>query len=110
MLAIPKVEVRHGVCVRPSGNGNGESGVAVGEGVGVARAWAHAGFRRIHLVDLDAAAGSDLNSALVDDIIRDGALEVHAHCAVESMDDIDRLAAVGAMSIVVGPRALEEPD
>jgi phosphoribosylformimino-5-aminoimidazole carboxamide ribonucleotide (ProFAR) isomerase len=111
MLAIPQLEIRHGLCVRPSVNGNGEAGVAMGGGgVGVARGWAYAGFRRVHVLDVDAATGSDVNSYVIDDIIRDGSVEVQAHCGAESTDDIDRLISAGACHVIVGPRALDEPE
>jgi len=102
--------VRSGVCVRPAGGGESEPGLAVGDGIGVARGWAHAGFHRIHLVDVDVAAGSGCNDALIDEIIRDGAIEVQTHCAAQSTDDIERMIAAGAVRVVVGPRALEDPD
>jgi phosphoribosylformimino-5-aminoimidazole carboxamide ribotide isomerase len=110
MIAIPTVELRNGLCVRSSGTNDGDGVISVIDGVGVARGWAHAGFHRIHLVDVDAEAGSGFNDSLVDEIIRDGAIEVQTHCAAQSTDDIERMVAAGAVRVVVGPRALEEPD
>jgi phosphoribosylformimino-5-aminoimidazole carboxamide ribotide isomerase len=68
------------------------------------------GFRRIHVTDTDAIAGTGSNSVLVDDIIRDGAIEVQVSDAAESSDRIEQVVAAGAVRVVVGPRGLEEPD
>ena len=108
MLVIPRVEIRGGLCVQPSG----EEGIAstLGDPFAIARMWAMQGFRRIHLADADAIAGTGSNSALVDEIIRDGAIEVQVSDAAESSDRIEQVVTAGAVRVVVGPRGLEEPD
>ena len=111
MIVIPSVELRHGVCVQPSSVIGGVStGSPLGDAIGVVRGWANFGFRRIHLVDGDALAGTGSNSILLDEIIRDGAVEVDASDAAQSADHIERLVDAGAARIVLGPRALNEPD
>jgi len=111
MIVIPTVELRHGMCVRPSHPANGSgSGSPLGEAIGVVRGWANIGFRRIHLIDADAIAGTGSNEALVDEIIRDGAVEVEACDAAESSDRIEQLVDAGAVRVVLGPRALSEPE
>lgn len=78
--------------------------------MGVARGWANVGFRRLFVSDADAIAGTGSNASLVDDIIRDGALEVDVASAVESGDEIERLVDAGAARVVLGARALSEPE
>ena len=113
MLAIPQLELRNGFCVRPSvpfGTADSTGPEALGDPIDVARAWANAGFRRIHIVDADAISGIGTNAGLVEDIIRDGAIDVQAHDAAASGDHVERLVFAGASHVVVGARGLEEPD
>lgn len=107
---IPIVELRGGQGVRPSAFGEPCTRMPVGDGIALARSFAHAGFHRIHLVDSDAMAGAGSNANHVDNIIRDGALDVQVCDGAESSDQIEQLVSAGAALVVVGPRALEEPD
>lgn len=109
MLAIPRIEIRGGLAIRPAGAGQA-GGAPIGDAIGVARGFAHAGFHRVHVVDTEAAAGSDINAYVVDEIIRDGAIEVQTDDAPESSERIEQLVSAGAVQVVVGPRGLEEPD
>ena len=108
MLAIPRVEIRGGICVRPSGEPG--AGIPVGDAIGVVRSWAHVGFHRIHLSDGDAIAGTGTNATLIEDIVRDGALEVEVSDAAESSERIEQVVSAGAVRVIVGPRGLEEPE
>jgi phosphoribosylformimino-5-aminoimidazole carboxamide ribotide isomerase len=111
MIVIPSVELRHGSCVQPSSEANGSgSGSPLGNAIGVVRGWANVGFRRIHLIDSDALAGTGSNASIVEDIIRDGALEVETCDSAESSDHIEQLIDAGALRVVLGPRALNEPE
>jgi len=110
MIAIPTLDLRHGTAVRTLVNSAADGGPSLGNPISLARTWATAGFRRLHVVDLDAANGGGSNAALMEEIIRDGALDVQAAGGVESTDAIERLIDAGAGRVVVGARALEERD
>jgi phosphoribosylformimino-5-aminoimidazole carboxamide ribotide isomerase len=111
MIVIPSIELRRGLCVLPASEvTESGGGASLGDPIRVARGWANMGFPRIHLIDGDATGGTGSNASIVDDIIRDGALEVDVRDAAESSDHIERLIDAGAARVVVGPRALEEPD
>lgn len=101
MLAIPILDLRGGAVAHTA---------ATREPIGAARAWALAGFRRLHVTDLDAAHGSGSNSSVVEEIIRDAALDVQAEGGVDSTEQIDRLIEIGAARVILGARALAEPD
>jgi phosphoribosylformimino-5-aminoimidazole carboxamide ribotide isomerase len=107
MLAIPKVEIRGGFAVRAAGSGSGST---LGDAVLLARGFAHSGFHRIHVLDTEVGTGGNVNAMVIEDIIRDGAIEVQAADAPESADRIEQLVEAGAVSVVVGPRGLDEPD
>jgi phosphoribosylformimino-5-aminoimidazole carboxamide ribotide isomerase len=109
MIAIPTVDVRGGMCVGPSGAKNGAE-LPVGYPVNVARAWAASGFRRLQLVDRDLEAGNASNASVIEDVVRDGALELQISGDVRSLEQIERLADAGASRVVLGGRALDELD
>ena len=109
MIAIPCVEIRQGACVRPAGLTGSNIGIW-DDALAVVRGWGHSGFRRVHLIDADAVTGNGSNAALVDEIIRDGAVDVEACDGAQSVDQIERLIDAGAVRVALGTRALDEPD
>ena len=58
MIAIPAVDLREGACVQLVGGDFSNERVRLADPVAVAREWTRYGFRRLHVVDLDAATGS----------------------------------------------------
>jgi Phosphoribosylformimino-5-aminoimidazole carboxamide ribonucleotide (ProFAR) isomerase len=109
MIAIPCVEIRQGACVRPAGLIGSNVGVW-DDALAVVRGWGLSGFRRVHLVDADAVAGNGSNAALVEEIIRDGAVDVETCDGAQSVEQIERLIDAGAIRVALGTRALDEPD
>lgn len=110
MIVIPAVDLREGKCVQLEGGDYDRERLRFDNPVEVARGWTRLGFRRLHIVDLDAATGRGGNAELVSELLR----EVDAACQVgggiRSGDDIERLLQDGADRVVVGTRALEEPE
>jgi phosphoribosylformimino-5-aminoimidazole carboxamide ribonucleotide (ProFAR) isomerase len=76
----------------------------------VAREWARLGFRRMRVPVCESASDDRLDAAVIDGILRDGAPEGLVGGDLRSADLIDRLLDAGACQIVVGARALDEPD
>ncbi len=76
----------------------------------LARAYSAAGARRLHLVDLDAAAGGGGNRALVEELIMGVGIEVQVAGGIRSEDDAARWLEVGAAAVVLGTLAAREPD
>ena len=109
MIAIPAVDLRDGACVQLVGGEYAQERVRLEDPVSVARDWADAGFRRLHVVDLDAATGRGENRSIVREIAGLGGIEVQVGGGVRSADRIEELLDEGAARVVVGTRALEEP-
>jgi len=110
MIAIPAVDLREGACVQLVGGSYDEERIRLEDPLSVARTWLAHGFRRIHLVDLDAATGRGDNEELVRLILADKELETQVGGGIRSREAIDHHLRAGARSIVVGTRALEEMD
>jgi phosphoribosylformimino-5-aminoimidazole carboxamide ribotide isomerase len=110
MIAIPAVDLRDGACVQLVGGSYARERVRLENPAEVAREWTRQGFRRLHVVDLDAATGRGSNIAVIREILRDGSAEVQVGGGVRESDQIEDLLREGASRVVVGTRALEEPD
>ncbi|WP_448142549.1 1-(5-phosphoribosyl)-5-[(5-phosphoribosylamino)methylideneamino]imidazole-4-carboxamide isomerase [Stenotrophomonas bentonitica] len=76
-----------------------------------ANAFAAAGARWMHLVDLDAArAGGYTLAPLLSAITRESGLNVQTGGGIRRRDDVARLLDAGAARVVVGSVSVREPD
>jgi phosphoribosylformimino-5-aminoimidazole carboxamide ribotide isomerase len=110
MIAIPAVDLREGACVQLIGGSYARERVRLPRPVDVARSWSRYGFRQLHVVDLDAATGRGTNSGVVREILHDALAEVQVGGGIRETDQIQDLLDDGASRVIVGTRALEEPD
>jgi phosphoribosylformimino-5-aminoimidazole carboxamide ribotide isomerase len=107
MIAIPAVDLRGGACVQLVGGSYEAEQVRIDDPLGVVRSWDAVGFRRLHLVDLDAATGRGSNEDVIRDILREP-MEIQVGGGVRSGETIEQLLRDGATRVVIGTRALEE--
>ena len=110
MIVIPAVDIREGACVQLVGGSYDAERIRIPDPAGVARAWTDAGFTRLHVVDLDAATGRGSNERIVRDLISLHDILVQVGGGVRSEESIERLLDDGAEYVVVGTRAIEEPE
>ena len=110
MIAIPAIDLREGACVQLVGGDYAEERVRLSDPVAVAREWARYGFRRLHVVDLDAATGRGSNLGVVNALLHEGATEFQVGGGVRSTNQVDELIANGARVVVVGTRAFDDAD
>ena len=110
MIAIPAVDLRGGACVQLVGGSYAQEKVRLDNPLEVARSWEHHGFARLHVVDLDAATGQGSNLRIVRDLISDAGVPVQVGGGVRSSELVEELLEAGAMRVIVGTRAIEEPD
>ena len=108
MIAIPAVDLRGGACVQLVGGSYEQERVRLDDPASVVRGFAAHGFKRLHLVDLDAATGRGSNEDLVRDILGDRQMGMQVGGGIRSGETIERLLAEGAQNVVIGTRALEE--
>lgn len=78
--------------------------------VAVAHAHAAAGARRLHVVDLDAAAGKGTNRSLIQRMVAESGMSIQVAGGVRSEADAREWLAVGAGAVVVGTVAVREPE
>jgi phosphoribosylformimino-5-aminoimidazole carboxamide ribotide isomerase len=110
MIAIPAIDIREGACVQLVGGSYDAERVRLDNPPAVAHSWEFAGFRRVHIVDLDAATSAGSNVETVREILRATAMEAQVGGGVRGEDRIESLIRDGAQRIVLGTRAIESPN
>jgi len=110
MIAIPAVDLRDGCCVQLVGGSLADERIRLDDPLGVARTWLAAGFRRLHVVDLDAALGIGDNTRIIEALCGLRGAEVQVGGGIRDRERIERLIELGAARVVVGTRALEDPE
>lgn len=110
MLAIPAVDLREGHVVQLVGGAYEREEVRLDDPVRIARQWALSGFSRVHVVDLDAATGRGSNRDLVIQLLWDGVAALQVGGGVRTGTDVRALLDAGAAAVVLGTRAIEDPD
>ncbi|NLS96928.1 MAG: 1-(5-phosphoribosyl)-5-[(5-phosphoribosylamino)methylideneamino]imidazole-4-carboxamide isomerase [Planctomycetaceae bacterium] len=107
----PAIDLRGGKCVRLRQGDYGQETVFGDDPAAMARRWADQGGRHLHLVDLDAARdGSSANLASVRAIIEAIDIPCELGGGVRSEQRIVELLEIGLARLVVGTRALKEPE
>lgn len=109
MIAIPAIDIREGACVQLVGGSYDAQQLSLDDPSAVARRWDFAGFRRVHVVDLDAATGRGSNDHTIRDILRATSMEAQVGGGVRSERQIEALVRDGAQRVVLGTRAIESP-
>jgi phosphoribosylformimino-5-aminoimidazole carboxamide ribotide isomerase len=110
MIAIPALDLRGGACVQLAAGSYDQELIRIPDPVGVAIAWRQYGFRHLHVVDLDGVAGRGNNNNEVRAILGATDSEVQVGGGIRSRDSIQRSLDDGAQRVIIGTRALEDPD
>ena len=109
MELFPAVDVQGGRVVRLS-QGEAQRATAYAEDpLAVARVFAEAGARWIHLVDLDRAFGRGDNRELARRILTEIPVAVQVGGGLRTEDAIEEMLAWGATRVVIGTKAATDP-
>lgn len=106
---IPAVDVLGGEAVRLERGAYERVVERADDPVGLARRWAAAGARRIHLVDLEGARTGGVRPELVRAVAEATGLPVQASGGIRSRADAGALLEAGADRVVVGTAAWPDP-
>ncbi len=109
MVVIPAIDVRGGRAVRLVEGDFQRETVYGDDPVAVALTHAGAGARRLHVVDLDAAAGRGDNRSLIRRLVSESGMEVQVAGGVRSLGDAAEWLSAGACAVVVGTVAVRDP-
>lgn len=109
MIVAPAVDVKEGLCVQLVGGRPDEVRVSLPDPVAAARRWWEMGFGTLHLVDLDAALESGDNLTVMQGLLTCTPAETQVGGGVRDDARADALLEAGANRVVVGTRALDDP-
>jgi len=107
----PALDIRNGQVVRLLQGDYAQQTTYGDDPLPRARAFAAAGARWMHLVDLDAArAGGYTLAPLLAQVAATTALKVQTGGGVRGRDDVARILDAGASRVVIGSLAVREPE
>lgn len=111
MLLIPAIDLKDGACVQLRQGAAASATVYSDDPPAMARRWAAAGARRLHVVDLDGAfCGEPVHAGAVRNIVRAvPGVSVQVGGGIRSLDAAGAYLQAGASQVIVGTRAIEEP-
>jgi phosphoribosylformimino-5-aminoimidazole carboxamide ribotide isomerase len=111
MHVIPAIDLLDGKVVRLKKGAYDEVTVYPLAPVDQALAYRDAGFRRLHIVDLNGAKeGRFVNLPIITDIARQTGMEVQTGGGIRTREDIDHLLEAGLQRVVVSSMAVKSPD
>ena len=108
MQVIPAIDLRDGACVQLVGGSYEDERVRITDPVSVAARWSGAGFKRLHVVDLDAATGRGTNRGMVRQLLAANGLHLQCGGGVRDLESIADLLDAGASEVVLGTKAVED--
>lgn len=107
---IPAIDLREGRVVRLKQGDYAQQTVYSDDPRALARRYAEAGARWLHLVDLDGARAGRLdNFAVIEAIAGDG-MQLQAGGGVREQADLQRLFDAGVTRVVLGSVAIRDPE
>lgn len=110
MITIPAVDIMGGKCVRLTRGERDTRKVYDEDPVSVARGWAEAGAKRIHVVDLDGAfEGESRNPEVIERLIKAVDVPIEIGGGIRSAEAVERWLGLGAAYVVIGTVAVEDP-
>lgn len=111
MIVFPAVDLRDGKCVRLVQGRKEDMTVYSNDPVGMAIYWADQGARWLHVVDLDGAfEGRPRNLDKVQAIAQAVDVKIQFGGGMRTLDDVERAMEAGAHRVVIGTRAVEDPE
>ena len=111
MLLIPAIDLKEGKCVRLRQGRMDDETVFSDDPVAVAKKWADAGARRLHIVDLDGAfAGKPVNAEVIHQIAEECPdLPIQVGGGIRDEDTVQAYLDAGVQYVIIGTKAVSAP-
>lgn len=111
MIILPAIDLLDGKVVRLRQGKLDQKTVYSNDPLGFARRWEEEGGNCLHVVDLDAAfTGEQRNLKIVEKLVTSLNIPVQVGGGIRSIKAAKELLGVGAERVVVGTKAIEEPE
>jgi len=104
------MDLRDGACVQLAAGSYDQEVIRIPDVIGVELAWRSYGFHHLHVIDLDAITGAGSNADVVSAILSRTEAEVQVGGGVKDRESIQHLLNEGAQRVIIGGRALEDPE
>lgn len=111
MIIYPAIDLKDGRCVRLT-RGDMESETVYNEDPGAqAKAWESAGFKWIHVVDLNGAVdGHPVNEEAVKTILKNTSLPVQLGGGIRTLTQVEAWLEAGVSRVILGTAAVKDPE
>ena len=111
MIILPAIDLKDGKVVRLYQGDFGTAQQVAEDPIETAAAFAAAGARYIHMVDLDGAkSGRRVNGDIVRSVVESSGLKVELGGGIRTMEDLKAVDAMGVYRMVIGSAAVTDPD
>lgn len=111
MILLPAIDMKDGRCVRLQKGEFSTASQVADSALETARAFAAAGARWVHMVDLDGARGGvRTNFLYISEVIRRSGLCVELGGGIKTVEDVDTVAGTGVSRLVIGSAAVTHPE
>ena len=111
MILEPAIDLKDGKVVRLKKGDFDTVHQVADDPVAVAQAFAAAGAKVIHMVDLDGAkSGSRVNAAIVKEVAEQSGMKIEMGGGIRSMEDLKAVDAMGVWRMVIGSAAVTDPN
>lgn len=111
MTIIPAIDVINGKCVRLTQGDYAQQKIYNDNPVEVAKQFADAGLKRLHIVDLDGAkAGKIINIAVLESIAKATDLVIDFGGGIKNITDVEHVFNAGAQIATIGSLAVKHPE
>ncbi len=111
MILFPAIDLKDGNCVRLTRGDMNASTIYNDNPVAQAQIFEKAGFKYLHVVDLNGAIeGRSVNAAVVNDVIRNIGIPIQLGGGIRSIAAMERWFAAGVSRIILGTIAVRDPN
>lgn len=111
MIILPAIDMKDGQCVRLQRGEFSTASRVADHALETARAFAAAGAKWVHMVDLDGARdGVRQNFPAICEVIQQSGLQVELGGGIKTRKDVDEVAGTGVSRLVIGSAAVTHPE
>ncbi|MHA1805753.1 MAG: 1-(5-phosphoribosyl)-5-[(5-phosphoribosylamino)methylideneamino]imidazole-4-carboxamide isomerase [Promethearchaeota archaeon] len=111
MEIIPAIDIYNGQCVRLFRGRKGSEKTYFKNVIDAVNFWINIGAKRLHVIDLNAAWGSDINNKIIEEVLkkRPSHIKVQIGGGIRSLKKALELIEKGADKIILGTMAIKKP-
>ncbi len=110
MILYPAIDLKDGECVRVVRGDLATATVFNASPARQAEAWADAGFRWLHVIDLNGSMeGRSVNADAVEAILQAVSVPVQLGGGIRTLADVERWIARGVSRVILGTAAVRDP-